>query len=116
MEYTKDLQNVSDFTDVEIQRRLIMLEQLEFIDSSHEEIPYYLTEKGDIAANIQEIHCLAMSEVIHNGYLNGLETEELVAVLSCFTPIRLNDTNKIWNISDIENCGDRVIQTIQMNV
>lgn len=112
-QYTKDLQNVSDFIDVEIQRRLIMLEQLEFIDSSHEEIPYYLTEKGDIAANIQEIHCLAMSEVIHNGYLNGLETEELVAVLSCFTPIRLNDTNKIWNISDIENCGDRVIQTIQ---
>ena len=113
MEYTKDLQNVSDFIDVEINRRLIMLEQLEFIDSTKEGIPYCLTEKGDIAASIQEIHCLAISEVIYNGYLNGLETEELVAVLSCFTPVRLNDSNKIWNITDIEYCGDRVISTIQ---
>ena len=112
-QYEKDLQNVSDFIDVEIRRRLIMLEQLEFIDSSQEGIPYCLTEKGDIAANIQEIHCLAISEVIHNGYLTGLETEELVAVLSCFTPVRLNDSNKLWNITDIENCGDRVIRAIQ---
>ena len=109
----KDLQNVSGFIDIEIKRRLIILEQLEFVDSSQEGIPYCLTEKGDIAANIQEIHCLAISEVLHNGYLNGLGTEELVAVLSCFTSVRLNDSNKIWNITDIENCGDRVIQAIQ---
>ena len=112
-QYSKDLQNISDFVDIEIRRRLIMLEQLGFIDSTQCDPPYILTEKGDIAANIQEIHCLAMAEVIDSGCLNTLSTEELVAVLSCFTSVRLNDNDKIWNITDIEHCGDRVIKVIQ---
>ena len=111
--WSKDLQNISDFIDVEIRRRLIMLEQLEFIDSTQEDSTYVLTEKGNIAANIQEIHCLAMAEVINDNALNKLTTQEIVAVLSCFTSVRLNDNDKIWNITDIENCGDNVIKTIQ---
>ena len=113
--YEKEIKNVSEFIDIEIERRLIMLGQMGFIETvkHDDETSYCLTQKGEIASNIQEIHCLAMSEIINQGYLNELTTEELVAVLSCFTSVRLSDENKIWNIDDIDGCGDKILTVIK---
>ena len=112
-QYEKDLKNVSQYIEFEIKRRLVILEQLGFIISqSSPDIPYILTEKGDIAANIQEIHCLAIAELIHRKKLTDLSTEELVAVLSSFTPVRLSDENKVWEINEIQNCTTNIKKSL----
>ena len=54
-----------------------------------------ITNKGIIASVIQEIHPLAFADVYvkTNGF-DGLSTEELVSVLSCFTNINVPDDIK----------------------
>jgi superfamily II RNA helicase len=113
MKYEKQFESVSQYVDIEISRRLIILERLGFIETCNDpEIPYILTEKGEIATNLQEIHCLAMADIIHNKDFNKLGTEEIVGVLSCFTHVRLSDENKIWEISKITNCTENMKKVI----
>ena len=70
-----------------------------------------LTEKGLLAANIQEMHCLAMSEILQAHALNDLEVCELAAVLSIFTSVSVRQDNSIVKVSHI-NAPDKVKQTI----
>ena len=53
-----------------------------------------------------------MSEMIDGGYFDNLTVEEIVAVVSIFTPIRLNENDKYINIEYI-NCNDSVKNCIK---
>ena len=71
------MKNISQYIEIEISRRLIILEQLGFIISqSDKDTPYLLTQKGDIAANIQEIHCLAIAELIEKGLFTSKDLKQ----------------------------------------
>lgn len=53
-----------------------------------------IKNKGIIASNIQEIHSLALADLYN--YTNGFKefnTEEITAILSCFTNININNDN-----------------------
>lgn len=50
-----------------------------------------LTPKGVLASHLQEVAKLPFAEVLHRGMLDGLDTPELAAVLSCFTRIRVGE-------------------------
>ncbi len=54
-----------------------------------------ITEKGLIAANIQEMHCLALADVLQEKLLDDLEVAELVAVLSIFTSVSVKEADSI---------------------
>ena len=59
------------------------------------ESPYNLTLKGNIASNIHESHCLAITDFMYdfNG-LDNLSVEQLVGLFSIFTNIRVSDDIK----------------------
>jgi len=60
-----------------------------------------LTEKGLLAANIQEMHCLAMADILIAKTLNDLEVSELAAVLSIFTSVSVRQDNSVVKVSHI---------------
>ena len=69
---------------------------------------YELTEMGKMASNINEIHCLAISDLIFNEKaFSNLNVMELVSVLSVFCDIRLSDDNKIYSI-DYVSANDKI--------
>jgi len=54
-----------------------------------------ITEKGLIAANIQEMHCLALADVLQEKLFDDLEVAELAAVLSIFTSVSVKEEDSI---------------------
>ena len=48
-----------------------------------------------MATNINEIHCLAVAELLENDAFDNLDVCQLVAVFSIFCDLRLSDENKI---------------------
>ena len=52
-----------------------------------------------MASNIHEIHPLAVTDILKEGCLDNLSVEELVSVLSIFTPIRISQEDAYPNIS-----------------
>ena len=71
-----------------------------------------LTEKGDIANNIQELHSLAMADVLNNRIFDNLDPVEFVSVLSAFAHISIPADQKVVSISQIE-APDIVIETLK---
>jgi superfamily II RNA helicase len=53
-----------------------------------------LTIKGKIASQIREIHCLAFAQLYEDKRLDQLTSEQLVALFSCFTNIRVLEDRK----------------------
>ena len=54
-----------------------------------------ITEKGLLAANIQEMHCLALADILQEKPFDDLEVAELAAVLSIFTSVSVKDEDSI---------------------
>lgn len=102
----KQIYNIKHYANDEIETVIKVLTEESFIDENKQ-----LTVKGLISSNIQEFHSLAMGELIHEKGLNNLTVEELVAVLSIFTNIKLSQQNRILNHSHI-NCDGRIKFTI----
>ncbi len=71
-----------------------------------------ITEKGLIAANIQEMHCLALADVLQDKSLDNLEVSELAAVLSIFTSVSVKEEDSIIK-SDHIKAPNIVIKTIK---
>ena len=93
-------ENIDSYVNNEISLHLDILIDSKFIKYSDDD--YRLLLKGSMAANIHEIHSLAMAEILNNHDLNLLSVEELVSVLSIFTGVRLRDEDKYHNIN---NCN-----------
>ena len=66
------------------------------INEENENIIYELTEKGNVASQIQEVSCLAFSELICSGVLNELSVKELVAVLSSLVSLRVPEELRLF--------------------
>ena len=53
-----------------------------------------------------------MADIIDEGVLDVLSPEEIVAVMSVFTPIRLSDEDKYVTV-DYINCNSNIIKTVK---
>lgn len=104
--YEKTLYDLENYAGEEIQKIIKVLMEEGFIDDNKQ-----LTIKGLISSNIQEFHSLAMGELIHEKSLDNLTVEELVAVLSIFTNLKLSEQNKIYNHQYI-NCNETIKNNI----
>ena len=71
-----------------------------------------LTEKGLLAANIQEMHCLAMADILDGKEFEKLENAELAAVLSIFTSVSVKDEDSIVKVEYV-NAPSNVKTTIK---
>ena len=91
--------NVESYVDNEINLCMDILVKTNFVNSNNNQ--YCLMLKGEMAANIHEIHSLAVAEILIDYDLNLLTVEELVSVLSIFTDVRLSEENKY---NDVDHC------------
>ena len=103
----KKKENIESYVDAEVNLLFSILQDNEFIDENKE-----LTMKGKIAANINEIHSLALADILIENGFDHLTPEELVSVLSIFTSIRLSDEDKYISVEHI-NTNDTIKQTIK---
>ena len=61
---------------------------------------YSLTEKGNIASHIHEIHCLLAADLYCEGFFDKLNTPELIAFFSCFSNLKVSDDYKEFSCPD----------------
>uniref|UniRef100_A0A6C0LWY7 Helicase n=1 Tax=viral metagenome TaxID=1070528 RepID=A0A6C0LWY7_9ZZZZ len=98
----------------EIKPHIKILQKNEFITVGENEGEYELTEMGKMASNVNEIHYLAISDIIFNqNAFIGLSVTELTSVLSVFCDIRLSDENRIFSV-DYVNTNDNVKKSVKM--
>jgi superfamily II RNA helicase len=53
-----------------------------------------LTPLGVIATNLREVHCLVFAKLFHSKELEGLKSQQLVSLFSCFTNVNVADDKK----------------------
>ena len=100
----KTISNIDCYVSNEIAKHLTILQAEGFIESG-ENYQLSLTEKGKMATNINEVHCLAMAEMINDDLFDGLDVYQLVSLFSIFCDMRLSDENKIYSVGHV-NCDD----------
>jgi superfamily II RNA helicase len=89
---------------------LQLLRDANYIEGSDEELK--LTFKGKISSQLREIHCLVFSQMVEDKKLEHLSAIQLVALLSCFTNITVQDEIKDNFPSD----KDLVVNEIVMDI
>ena len=82
----------------------------EIIDNNYNNIKS--TNKGLIASNIHEIHPLACADILNNKDLDNLSVDELISVISIFTPIKLNDEDSYKDIK-YTTCNQNIKNAIK---
>ena len=99
---TKKINNTNSYVKSEISLHTDVLKQEGFIDGEFTQDDYSQlvpTIKGLMASNIHEVHPMAITDILKEGCLDNLRVEELVSVLSIFTPIRISQEDAYPNIS-----------------
>ena len=92
---------------------LQLLIEEKFIESNTEFVNNEITDNkslkltllGKTAAQIREIHCLAFAKIYNDNVLDNLSSKQLVALLSCFTNIKVSDEFK----DNIPKSDDNVV-------
>ena len=83
------LENIDNYIIERIKLHKDILEEYKFIEDNQ------LTEKGIIAANLQEVHCLAMAELLQKKIFNQINVKELACILSVFTNVSVKKEDSI---------------------
>ena len=89
------LENINSRIEYEIKLHVKILKEHDFI------LDNKLTEKGLLAANIQEMHCLALADILQEHKLDDLDEAELAAILSIFTSVSVKQEDAVVQISQI---------------
>ena len=92
-----DYKIVERFIDTNVYVILNIIKTKEFIETDEEmerNKNLKLTLKGKIASCLREVPCLPFTELIESGKLINLTTNELIAFLSCFTNVTVQDEFK----------------------
>tara|TARA_Y100001970_G_scaffold272323_1_gene368888 strand:+ start:3858 stop:6398 length:2541 start_codon:yes stop_codon:yes gene_type:complete len=130
LKQTEQQKNLDSYVQNEINMILQMLLEYNFIVLNNEtktdmitmynsyetkEISYKLTEKGQIASNINELHPLAIANIIDSKILNNLTSCEIACVLSIFTNMKLSEENSVLNKNQlsISNNAINAIEKIE---
>jgi superfamily II RNA helicase len=123
----RDLKNLNSYVENEINLILDLLISNNFIIAHRETknemvtmynnvethvISYTLTEKGKMACNINELHPLAIANILESKILNKLDPIEIACVLSIFTNMKLSDENSVLDKHSL-SISKRSINTIE---
>jgi superfamily II RNA helicase len=98
MEYEKTkeaLHHNNAFLQTKKENVIYLLQQYGMINESMN-----LTQKGEIASQIREIHCLVFAELLLSHSFDNSSAEDLVSIFSCFTNITVPEEKKQLIIPD----------------
>jgi hypothetical protein len=98
--------NVETFLENNVHTIIDLLEQDGFVNRTEEKI--HLTKKGITASNLRECHCLIFSNMVEQDMLQKMSATQLVALLSCFTNVSVNEEQKQL----FPKCKDEEVQTL----
>ena len=70
--------------DQNVSRVIKLLEEFQFI-TKKEDNTYQLTLSGSVATHMKEVHCILFTNLIMRNKLDPLDTNDLIALFSCFT-------------------------------
>jgi len=127
LKQNKDLKNLELYVSSEITLIMNMLVKNNFVNITREpkiemitmynnvethKLVYNLTEKGKMASNINELHPLAISNILDSKILNALDPIEIACVLSIFTNMKLSDENSVLDKNNLY-ISRRAINTIE---
>jgi len=74
--------------------------------------PFIISQKGLIASSIQEIHSLALADILETKKLNLHSAQEIASILSIFTNVNVSKENNVNFIKHI-NCSDKIKNTLE---
>ena len=108
-----NLSSIKEYINRTVNLIIEILEYYKFVERDKDVLK--LTETGEIAANIQEIHCLVFAELLYNQEFNHFTPQELVCILSCFANISIPREERMPNIisKKIPNAVKSMITKIQ---
>ena len=112
----KSYKNTKSYVSNEISLHSQISKENNFIDGEIVDSDYsnlVSTVKGMMAANIHEMHPLACIDMLSENYLDDLTVEELVSVLSIFTPIRISEEEAYVDVSHT-NVNDTIKHTVKL--
>ena len=112
----KSYKNTKSYVSNEISLHSQILKENNFIDGEIVDSDYsnlVSTVKGMMAANIHEMHPLACIDMLSENHLDDLSVEELVSVLSIFTPIRISEEEAYVDVSHT-NVNDTIKHTVKL--
>ena len=101
--------NTNTYVSSEVQTVSNILQQEGFLIIENDE--YKLTEKGESASQLQEVHILAFSDMLKKyDYFDNMSPQEIACILSMFANIRVSDDKKDINPStNSEQCNNAAL-------
>jgi len=91
-ELRKQSENTALYIENGAHNVLELLKEEGFLDEEN-----ILTNKGQIAAQLRESHCLAFARLIEDKVLDELSSKQLVSLFSCFTNISVQEDFKDYS-------------------
>jgi len=76
---------------------------------------YVLNNRGFIATQLREVHCLVFSKLIESGAFDNFNTSQLVAIFSCFTNVSVPEDQKSYNMVDVDSKLQEIIKSIKLS-
>ncbi len=92
---------------------LTLLEEDEYLVKQEDSVEYSLTNKGQIACQLKETHCLVFAQLIEDKRLDDLTSKQLVALFSCFTNISVQEDFKDYTCEGID---DEPVKTLLKDI
>jgi superfamily II RNA helicase len=86
-----EIEATNQILDNNINTVLQLLQSWSQIEYDSETNGYKLLEKGHIAKQIREVHCIAFSEILQQNAFKTLSVKEIVGILSCFTNVSVSE-------------------------
>ena len=115
----KEYENITKYIDNNVLTIVDLLERDGFLSVSTEnntlesvEIKYILTQKGILATQLREVHCLVFANLFDSKVLDDLTSRQLVSIFSCFTNVSVQDELK----SLLPNSNNKPIQDMVIKI
>jgi superfamily II RNA helicase len=106
----KNYVHANNFISSEVNNMLDILTRNDFILKNDDS--WSLSIKGMIAANLQEIHPLAFSELLLEGIFKNHNTIDIITIISCFTNVSVPKQYCVINM-DYINCDSNIKSTLK---
>ena len=106
VQLTHEIRNIDSWVDNTCKEQIELLLNNNFLNSDMS-----LTMKGKYATYLQEIPSLPVADLLDTDWLQNMTTIDIIAILSCFTNLRLSEEQSVLSIGSI-NASDEIKNSI----
>jgi superfamily II RNA helicase len=106
------MDNLNNYVQNQVTKVIHILEQRGFLQKTENSTTYQLSLKGELAANIKELHGLVFASLLEDKKLDSFSAKELVALFSCFTNIHVSEDVKTFSLQEREKTNEKLTQLL----